>query len=180
MNIFLTALAFVSIFVSPQQEPSSTMVTAQPKELKALDFLKGEWDADLVMFMPGSTKPTPLKGTINCADALNGMWIQSQHESDMGGMPVKALQMTCYDPEKKQYMAYWFDSAGPGGLELWGTLKGQTLSLESKPIAIPGMPGKHAFRSTHSLKGPGKVFYRMEMNSGKGWSKMIEGTLTKK
>lgn len=181
MNSILAALAFVSAFSAPslgdRQDP---MLLPPPKELKALSFMKGEWDADLNMFEPGKKAPTPFKGTVTTADALNGMWIETRHDSDMGGMPMKGLQMTSYDAGKKQYMAYWFDSMGPGGLELWGNLKGQTLILVSKPVEIPGMPGKHAFRATTSLKGAGKLHFRLEMNSGKGWGKMIEGTMTKK
>jgi hypothetical protein len=132
------------------------------------------------MFEPGSSQGAPMKGTVTTTDSLNGMWLESRHEGDMGGMPMKGIQMTSYDPVKKQYMAYWFDSMGPGALEMWGSLKGQTLILVSKPIAIPGMPGKHAFRATNSLKGAGKLFMRIEMNSGKGWGTMIEGMMTRK
>ncbi len=179
MRALLAVFVFAAVTIAPGQDPEAGPMMPPPKELKALYFMKGEWDADLKMFEPGKP-PLPFKGTVKTGDALRGMWIETRHDSDMGGMPMQGLQMTSYDPGKKKYMAYWFDSVGPGGLELWGSLKGQTLVLTSDRVEIPGMPGKHAFRATTSLKGAGKLLFRLEMNSGKGWHPMIEGTMTKK
>lgn len=170
-------VALSTVLANASQEPP---MGVPPKELKALNFMMGEFEADLQMFEPGQKEGTPFKGVVTTGEALNGMYIETRHDSDMGGMQMKGLQLTSYDPGKKKFMSYWFDSVGPGGLELWGTLKGQTLVLESKPSEIIGMPGKHAFRSTTSMKGAGKLLFRLEMNSGKGWYVMIEGTMTKK
>jgi len=150
-----------------------------PAELKKVGWLKGNWDADLKMFEGGKQVGTA-KGPVNTTDSLGGMYLETRFESNMGGMAMKGLQMTSYDAAKKQYMAYWFDNMGPGGLELWGSLKGHTLVLVSKPVAIPGMPGKHAFRSTNAMKSANTMMFRLEMNSGKGWGKMLEGTMTRK
>jgi hypothetical protein len=88
--------------------------------------------------------------------------------------------MTSYDPAKKEYVAWWFDSMAPGVLEMRGQLTGQVLVLKSQPIEIPGMPGKHAFRATYGLKGSGKYLFRLEMNSGEGFYKMMEGMMVRK
>lgn len=53
------------------------------------------------------------------------------------------------------------------------------MTLVSKPGPIPGMPGKHSFRATYGLKESGKYLFRLEMNSGKGFQKMMEGLNTK-
>ena len=179
-SIFAAILLATAIVASGRVSQEAMPMPQPPKELKALSFLKGEWDVDLKMYEPGKKTPTPTKGSVTAADSLDGMYIESRFEADMGGMPFKGLQMTTYDPIKKKFQAYWFDSMGPGGLEFLGSLKGQTLVLTSKAVEMPGMPGKHALRSTNSLKGPGKMFMRVEMNSGKGWSTMIEGMMTKK
>jgi len=150
-----------------------------PAELRKIGWLKGSWDADLKMFEGGKQVGTA-KGPVNTTDSLGNMFLETRFESNMGGMAMKGLQMTSYDPAKKQYVAFWFDNMGPGGLELWGSLKGQTLVLTSKPVAVPGMPGKMAFRSTNAMKGANTMMFRLEMNSGKGWGKMLEGTLTRK
>lgn len=149
-----------------------------PKELKLLSFMKGNWDVDLKMY-EGGKMVGPAKGTMTIQDSLDGMYIEARHETDMGGMKMKGLQLTSYDASKKQFMAYWFDSMGPGGLEMRGTLKGQTLTLESKMSTFPGMPGKMAFRATQSLKSANQMFFRLEMNQGKGWGKMLEGTMNR-
>ena len=180
MRTIIAAVVLATAIAYAGQDPQQPMAATQPKELRALSCMMGTWDADLKMYEPGSMQATPLKGTVVTAATLNGMWIEARHEAVMGEMPMKALEMTCYDAAKKQYRTYWFDSTGPGGLEFLGTLKGQTLVLLSKPEEIPGMPGKSTFRSTTSMKGAGKLLFRLEINSGKGWSKMIEGTMTRK
>ena len=177
MKPLLFVIALAAMIAPAQQDP---MMGAPPKELKSLSFMVGTFDCDFQMWEPGSTQSSPMKGTITTAESLNGMWIESRHESEMMGMPMKGLQMTSYDAAKKQYMAYWFDSMAPGALEMWGTLKGQTLTLVSKPVEVPGMPGKMSFRATTSMKGVGKVLFRLETNMGQGWSKMMEGMMTRK
>jgi hypothetical protein len=173
MRFALAVLALISATTSIGQEG---FTAAPPKELKALDWLKGTWKAEYEMTMPGSNTPTMMKGTVVIADALDGMYLETKGDSESG---MKGYQLTSYDAAKKQYFGYWFDNGAPGALELWGTLKGQTLVMTSKPFSMPGMHDKVLFRSTHSLKGPGKVLYRIEMNSGKGWGKMMEGFMTK-
>jgi hypothetical protein len=173
----IPALALSLAFASAVSSPQGPM--PPPKELGAISFLKGTWDVDLKMFDQGKEMGA-VKGTIVTSDALGGMYHETRYDTDMGGMPMTGIQLTTYDPAKKEYLAYWFDNMGPGGLEMRGKLKGQTLILVSKPIEIPGMPGKHAFRATSSMKGVGKVLFRLEMDSGKGWGKMLEGTMSRK
>jgi len=150
-----------------------------PKELKQIAWMKGEWQADFNMF-EGGKKVGVAKGPVSCADALGNMYFESRFETDMGGMKMKGLQLTTYDANTKEFAGYWFDSMAPGLLELRGKLKGQTLVMTSKPTAFPGMPGKMSFRSTNAMKSPTSMLFRLEMNQGKGWSKMLEGTMTRK
>jgi hypothetical protein len=150
-----------------------------PKELKLLGWMKGTWDADLKMY-EGGKMIGEAKGPVATVDALGGMYLQTDFETDMGGMIMKGLQLTSYDSNSKEYMAFWFDSMAPGLLEMRGKLKGQTLIMTSKMTSFPGMPGKMAFRSTSSMKSATKMVFRLEMNTGKGWGKMLEGTFTRK
>ena len=148
-----------------------------PKELKLLGFMKGNWNVSLKMYQDGKDVGTA-KGTMTVQESLDGMCLEAKHDTDMGGMKMKGLQLTSYDPAKKQFVAYWFDNMGPGALEMRGALKGQTLTLESKPQVIPQM-GKMAFRATTSLKSANVVSFRLETNQGKGWQKMLEGPMTR-
>ena len=150
-----------------------------PKELKASGFMKGTWSLDLKMYDKGKAMGS-VTGEVKCVDSMGGQYIESRHDSDMGGMKMTGLQLTSYDTSKKEYMAFWFDSMGAGLLELRGKLKGQTLVLESKMMSYPGMPGKMAFRATNAMKGANQMLFRLEMNTGKGWGKMLEGMMTRK
>jgi hypothetical protein len=176
MTSLLTALV-LTVAAAPAQDP---MMPAPPAELKSLNWMVGDFTTDFKMYEPGQTEGVPIPGSISSKMSLGDVYIESRFEADMGGMKMTGLQMTSYDPAKKEYMAFWFDSMAPGVLELRGKLTGQVLTLVSKPIEIPGMPGKHAFRATNGLKGAGKVLFRLEMNSGQGWYKMMEGMMTRK
>ncbi len=177
MKTLLTSFAALAILTAPGFTRQAPPAPVPPKELKAIAFTKGDWTGDLKMYEPGSTKTSPMKAKIDSADAMNGMYIESRFDADMGGIPMKGLQLTTYDPAKKQYVAYWFDSMAPGVLELRGTLKGGVLVLVSKAVPMPGMPGRHAFRATNTPRGANQMLYRLEMNSGKGWSKLFDGMM---
>jgi hypothetical protein len=170
------AMAFSTTIAGSKQGPP---MPTPPKELKLINWLKGDWDANLSMFENGKNIGTS-KGPVSAADSLGGMYLESKFEVDMGGMKMTGLQLTTYDSNRKEFVAYWFDSMAPGLLEMRGKLSGQTLVLTSKPTAFPGMPGKNAFRATNSLKSATTVLFRLEINSGKGWSKMMEGMMTRK
>jgi hypothetical protein len=176
MTLLVTALVLATSF-APAQDP---MMPAPPAELKAISWMLGDYTTDLKMYEPGQTEGVPVPGTTTAKMSLGDVYIESRFEADMGGMKMTGLQMTSYDPAKKQYVAWWFDSMAPGVLEMRGSLTGQVLVLKSEPIEIPGMPGKHAFRATYGLKGAGKYLFRLEMNSGQGFYKMMEGMMTKK
>jgi hypothetical protein len=177
MNTILVTVLLATAVAGPAQDP---MMPAPPAELKALNWMLGDFNTDLKMYEPGQAEGMPMPGTVSAKMSLGDVYIESRFEADMGGMKTTGLQMTTYEPAKKEFVAWWFDSMAPGVLELRGKLTGQVLVLVSKPIEIPGMPGKHAFRATNGLKGPGKVLFRLEMNSGQGWYKMMEGMMTKK
>jgi hypothetical protein len=176
MHTLLAAVLLATPFATPSQDP---MMPAPPKELKAISWMLGDYTSDLTMYEPGKAEGSPSPGTVSSKMSMGDMYIESRFTADMGGMAMTGLQLTSYDAAKSEYVAYWFDSMAPGVLELRGKLKGQVLTLVSKPGPIPGMPGKHAFRATYGLKGGGKYLFRLEMNSGDGFHKMMEGLNTK-
>lgn len=182
MQSIVAMIAVWSVAHAPFQDPQPGMAAPPPpKELGALGWLMGEWDADFKMYSPGGTAAVPVNGTVTYGSTLRGMYLESKYDADMGGVPSEGLQLTSYDAAKKQYFAYWFDSMAPGGLEFWGTLKGQTLTLVSKPFSMPGAGAPMVFRSTNSLKAAGKVLFRLEMKSGKGpFAVMMEGFMVRK
>ena len=178
MKIALALLAALAVSapVSGLQGPMPKPPTA---ELKRIGWLKGNWEANLKMF-EGGRNVGAAKGPVGTNEALGGMYLETNFQSDMGGMNMQGLQLTSYDTSKKQYVAYWFDSMGVGVLEMRGTLKNGVLVMSSKPTSFPGMPGKMAFRSTNAMRGANTMLFRLEMNQGTGWGKMLEGTFTRK
>lgn len=179
MKTILATIALFGAVVALGGSAQGPMPQPPAKELKAIGWMKGEWDADLKMFEGGKSHGSA-KGPASTTESLGGMYLQTKFESDMGGMKMQGLQLTSYDSSKKEYVAYWFDSMGVGVLEMRGKLKGQTLVMSSKMTAFPGMPGKMAFRSTNSMKSANSMVFRLEMNTGKGFAKMLEGTFTRK
>lgn len=176
MQTVIATLLFATVIGGTGQDP---MMPAPPKELKALSWMLGDHTSDLMMYEPGKAEGSPSPGTVKSAMTMGDMYIESHFTADMGGMPMTGRQLTTFDPAKGEYVAYWFDSMAPGVLELRGKLKGQVLTLVSKPRPIPGMPGKHSFRATYGAKGIGKYLFRLEMNSGRGFTKMMEGMNTR-
>jgi hypothetical protein len=178
MKSLVAALA-LTLIVAPGSAVQGPPMPPPPAELKLLWWMKGNWDADLNMFEGGKQIGTA-KGPVSCADSLGKMYLESKFETDMGGMSMKGLQLTSYDSKKKEFMAFWFDSMAPGLLEMRGQLKGQTLIMSSKPTSFPGMPGRMSFRSTNSMKSKTQMHFRLEMNTGKGWEKILDGTMTRR
>ena len=178
MNALLLAVA-VAATIAPPQDPPEGMMLTPPPELDALDWMMGDFDFNMEMPMPGEDEGVPVPGTSSTHKTMGGMWLETRHAADFGGMKMTGMQLMSYDMEAKEYVSYWFDSLGPGSLEMRGKLKGQTLVMESKMASFPGMPGKSAYRATYSMKGRGKVFFRLETDTGTGWGVMVEGMMTR-
>jgi len=176
LHATLAAVAILGVGSAPTglQEPM-----AAPAELKQIEFMNGSWTVDLEAYNEGASMGK-VTGSATTGPAMNGMYLETRHEADMMGMNFKGLQLTSYDPEAKEYVAWWFDSVAPGVLELRGALKDKTLTLVSKPVSFPGMPVKTAYRVTQGQTSPTKLSFLMETNPGTGWTKMMEGTMSKK
>ena len=69
-----------------------------------LKTMVGNWDA--VMEMGGQKS----KAKATYKTICSGMWIASDFESELGGVPYQGNGMDGYDQLKKKYVGYWFDS----------------------------------------------------------------------
>lgn len=177
MNAVLISVAIATTITQPL-DPQEMM--APPQELNALSWMMGDFDANLEMFMPGQDEGMPVPSTSSTHKTMGGMWLETRHTADMGGMKMTGMHMLSYDAEAKEYMSYWFDSVGPVMGEMRGQLKGQTLVLQSEMLSVPGVPGKSAYRATYSMKGRGKVLFRLEVDNGSGFGVMLEGMMARK
>lgn len=180
-KLILVGLAALCLPLLPLSRPvmaQDGMMMPPPKELNAVAFLMGNFTANMTFHMGPETSPS--KGTIKCVKALGGMWIEAFHTYDMGGMKMLGRHLLTYDPAQKMYVGYWFDQAAPGAMELSGKLNGNTLTLISKPVAVPGMEGMQTFRATYVKKDAKHVTFRLETKAGAKWEPAIVGTFTKK
>jgi hypothetical protein len=181
MRGFLAAaLLFISLvgIAGAQGMPDTT----PPAELKAVDFLVGNFKGEATFYFG------PSKMTSTCTAkgerALNGRYIHTMigYEMKMQGMPnsiIQGMHMLTYDPQAKQYVAYWFDGTVSYAMHMVGNFDGNKLVMISDPTATePGGP-VGIMRSTwwKTDKGAG---FSLEVKQGDNWSTMMDGTFEKK
>jgi len=144
-------------------------------ELKAIDFLTGNFKSDLTFsFGPETSKGS---GTIKSEMALNGRFNRAMHNYVMaeGAPPMEGMQMLTYDPGRKKYVSHWFDGTNPVALEMVGDLKDGTLTL----VGTMDADGtKMNMRAVYKKTDAGFSFV-LEMQQGTTWMKLIEGNYKK-
>jgi hypothetical protein len=84
-------------------------------EHKVLKKLEGLWDTTL---KAGGMES---KGTMTYKMELGGLWLVGSLETDLGGQKFSGKGLDTYDPAKKKYIGYWFDSMSATPLALEGT-----------------------------------------------------------
>ncbi|MBM4108518.1 MAG: DUF1579 domain-containing protein [Phycisphaerae bacterium] len=83
------------------------------KHHKFLEQLVGEWDAEVVMTMPGghAQKST---GSMSSAMEFEGRFLRSKYSGSMMDMPFKGLSLWGYNNIDQRYEAIWIDSMSTG------------------------------------------------------------------
>ena len=104
-----------------------------------------------------------LKG-VKMADTMN-----------VGGMKIEGRHLMTYDPAKKDWGGWWFESMAPGAMEMHGTADAKMVRLTSGPTPVPGMPEPQVFRSTWTKTGARTAHFVLEMKTGETWTKSIVG-----
>ena len=74
----------------------------------------------MTMFEPGK-EPTKLKGVSTSTSVMNGLYVSTQHKSEMDGKPFEGFAFDGYSKEKKKYFTFWADTMGSTPMLLWGT-----------------------------------------------------------
>ncbi len=157
IRLFL-AVSFCSIgAISSAQEPQKP-----GPEHAHLKSMVGTWDT--VMEMGGEKS----KGTAVYKSICSGMWIASDFESEVGGVPYQGRGMDGYDQLKKKYIGYWFDSMTSSAMAFEGDFDADHKVLTMTGIS-PGPDGKpQKFRSTTEMKGQDKMSFKMFMVAASG------------
>src|SRR5262245_60540422 len=107
-------------------------------EHAALKKLEGTWDATVKG--PGGES----KGTMTWKTTLGGLWLSADFKGDFGGMQFAGHGMTGYDPRKKKYVDYWFDSMSASSMTFEGNYEKdkKTLVMVGEGPGPDGKPTK--------------------------------------
>ena len=122
-----------------------------------LEKMVGTWDT--VMEMGGQKS----KGTATYKSICKGMWITSDFDSDLGGIPYQGHGVDGYDQMKKKYTGYWFDSMTSAPMSFEGNFDAdhKVLTMTGSSPGPDGKPQK--FRTTTELQGPDRMTFKMFM-----------------
>ena len=153
-RMFLTAAFCWLGVMASAQEPQKP-----GPEHEHLKTMVGNWDA--VMEMGGQKS----KATATYKLICSGMWIASDFESELGGVPYQGHGMDGYDQLKKKFIGYWFDSMTSAPMTFEGDFDADHKVLTMTGTS-PGPDGKPLkFRTTTETKGPDQMTFKMFMAS---------------
>lgn len=113
-----------------------------PEHQKLMEMV-GTWDA--VVSMPGSPDATAVA---EYRMVLNGMWLASDFESNLGGTPFRGKGFDSWDSARQVYTSVWMDSTTGTPMVFEGTYdaSGRTLVMHAQSAGADGAPVK--FKST--------------------------------
>lgn len=95
----------------PKEEKKADGIPPKPPELKVLERYLGSWNTEVVNKV-AELNPKEVRitgGTFTNAWVLDGRFLRMKGKSSTG---VEGIQMRTYDPQKKQYRGWVFDSTG--------------------------------------------------------------------
>jgi Protein of unknown function (DUF1579) len=161
------AVAFSLIgAMAPAQEPQKP-----GSEHARLKEMVGTWDT--VMEMGGQKS----KGTATYKSICGGMWIASDFESELGGVPFQGHGMDGYDQLKKKYIGHWFDSMSSTPMTMEGNFDAdhKVLTMTGSSPGPDGKPQK--FRATNEMKGTSQMTFKMFMVSASNGKEELAFTI---
>lgn len=156
---WLCVVAVLGLIAAPSvraQEP------AKPgPEHELLKKHEGTWD--ITMKFGGMET----KGTSTFKMDLGGLWLSSRVESEILGMKFQGQGMDSYDPMKKKYVAFWFDSFSTSPMSMEGTYDKdkKTLTMTGEGPGMDGKPTKHT--TVSEWKDEDTMHFSMYVGDGK-------------
>ena len=147
------------------------MMMKPTEEHRKLEWLAGTWVGEEKMY-PGPWDPKG--GTAKSRQTgrvdLDGFFIIVDYQQERDGkINYRGHGVYGYDPNRKQYAMFWFDSMGPVSAEpAWGKWEGDSLTFESKS------PMGHG-RYIYKFNTDGSYAFRMENSQdGKSWKPFLD------
>jgi hypothetical protein len=156
---------------------------AKPVEQhKQLASQAGTWDVEMTMFEPGKD-PKKEKGVVKSSSILNGLYLWSEHSSEMDGKAFEGRGVDGYSKEKKKYFTYWFDSMGSTPMLLWGDAdaSGKTITYDGEVYDLGAM-GTMTPRTkvVHEDADHMTFEFWSKMGGASDYVKMMEGKYTRR
>lgn len=174
MKLFAVLFAAVAAIIANAQ----MMGSKPPAELAKVNFMLGTYRGTETMSGMGGP-PTKTQSTITTVKKLNGHYYSGEHVMKMKQGKMEGMHMLTYDPAKKAYVAYWFDSEAAGAMEMTGNFVGKSLVMTSKAMEMPGM-GRQTFRATWTPSGTRAMTFKLEAMGQDGkWATFITGNYRK-
>lgn len=162
-------------------EPSMEMMMPKPgPELAKLDYFLGTWTGEETMNSPGMPPGSKNKSKTVTKRGIGGMFLVGDYTSSMGegknAMKFAGHSLWTYDPQKKGYRHWWFDSFGDGQ-ETPGNWVDDKTYVGETSYEMMGQQVKQ--RQTYAILSPTQFTMKIEMDNGQGWMTFLEGTYTK-
>jgi len=152
-------------------------------EHQALASEIGVWDAETKFWMAPDAPPIASKA-FETNTMLGGLWLISEFEGDLGGMPFHGRGQFGYDPVAKKFVGTWIDSMNPHLSVMEGSMDatGKILTMMSKGRDPRSEKETLTKMVTTYLDEDHKTFEMLSPVEGKEgeWWKMMEIDYTRK
>ena len=171
--LFIASLGIAHAQGMPDMSP--------PAEMNAVQFMTGNFKGNVNFYFNGQKAASTC--TSKAERELNDRYLHTMitYEMPMPGtkpMKMQGMHMLTYDPQAKQYVAYWFDGTVPYAMHMTGNFDGDKLVLISDPTPMePGGP-LGVMRSSWWKTSKG-VGFSLEVKNGDAWSPLMDGEFTK-
>lgn len=125
-------------------EASAKVQPRLGKEHQLLQQDVGDWDATIVMAIPGEERSAD-KATERIRATCNGRWLWSDFKGQFMGAPFAGHSLVGYDPTQGKYVSLWLDSMSAVAMLSSGTydeakkaftLTGQGVDPDGKPLSV--------------------------------------------
>lgn len=122
-----------------------------------LQKMVGDWD--VIMDMNGQKE----KCRATYKSICGGMWVESDFEGKVAGIPFSGHGVDGYDLAKKKYIGIWVDSMTSAPMHMSGDYNAdkKTLTMSGETTEPDGSQGK--FRTTTVLKSDDAFTFQMFM-----------------
>lgn len=129
--------------------------------------LEGTWDA--VMDTGGQKTKTKAVYKSICG----GMWLESDFEGDLGGIPFQGHGLDGYDQTKKKHVSIWVDSMSSAPMQLEGDYNeaSKTLTMTGESTGPDGSP--HKVKTVTETKDKDHFTFKMFMVQADGSEQLM-------